>query len=159
MHESLPYWNCMLKLIRTTPENPDFQKLIVLLDANLSVNNGDEDAFFASHNKTDEVKHAIVAYYDGIPAGTGAIKAYAEDKIEIKRMFVLPELRAKGIASEILSELENWARELGFGTAILETGVNQAEAVRLYPKLGYAITEKYAPYQNSEMSVCMRKML
>ncbi|RZJ65260.1 MAG: GNAT family N-acetyltransferase [Flavobacterium sp.] len=148
-----------LKLLRTTPSHPDFQKLIALLDAELSINNGDEDAFFSSHNTTDTVKHAIVAYYDDIPAGTGAIKPYSENQIEVKRMYVPLEFRGKGIASAVVTELENWARELGFPEAILETGVKQVEAVSLYPKLGYQITAKYPPYENSEMSVCMKKSL
>lgn len=148
-----------LSLVRTTPENPDFQDLIALLDSALAINNGNQNYFFASHNKTDTIRNAIVAYLDEIPAATGAIKPYSETKIEIKRMFVHPDFRRNGIASSVLDELENWARELGFREAILETGTKQTEALGLYPKKGYQITPNYPPYENSGMSVCMRKNL
>lgn len=148
-----------LKIVRTTPENPDFQKLISLLNSALAINNGNQNDFFASHNKTDNVRNAIVAYSDGIPVATGAIKPYSEAKIEIKRMFVHPDFRGNGIASCVLDELEDWARELGYHESILETGTKQTEALGLYPKKGYEITPNYPPYENSEMSVCMRKNL
>lgn len=147
------------QLIRTTPQNPDFRELIALLDAELAINDGDEHPFFAQHNKTDNVKHAVVAYWDGVPAGTGAVKRYSGTQAEIKRMFVHPDFRGRGIASAIVKNLEDWARALGFVECLLETGVKQVEAVRLYPKLGYEITQKYPPYENSESSVCMKKPL
>lgn len=56
-------------------------------------------------------------------------------------MYVLPANRRKGIASQLLSELENWAAELAFKKCILETGKKQPEAIALYLKNGYQITD------------------
>lgn len=148
-----------LTLLRTTPKNADFQNLIELLDANLAQNDGDEHPFFASHNKSDAIPYAVVAYVNGQAAGTGALKPYSGTTAEIKRMFVHPDFRSRGIASAIVAELEQWAREVGFIECILETGVKQTQAVRLYPKLGYGVTPNYLPYENSESSICMRKAL
>jgi putative acetyltransferase len=79
--------------------------------------------------------------------------------LEIKRMFVLPEYRGKGIASKILSELERWASELNYIQTILETGINQPEAIALYKKSGHEITKNYGQYIGMENSICMKKIL
>ncbi len=78
--------------------------------------------------------------YDGEEAvGCGALKEYSAAEMEIKRMYVLPNRRGKGIATSLLSELEKWARELKFKKCILETGLKQQEAINLYRKLGIEI--------------------
>jgi len=78
---------------------------------------------------------------------------------EIKRMFVRPERRGRGIARSILSELETWAGELGFLECILETGLKQPEAIELYRKSGYETIPNYGQYEGVENSVCMRKSI
>ena len=72
-------------------------------------------------------------------------------------MFTLPEYRGKGIAKTILTELENWAKEENYTTAILETGHLQYDAIGLYQKMGYVITENFGQYIGVENSVCMSK--
>lgn len=74
-------------------------------------------------------------------------------------MFVKSTERGQGIAYKILSELELWAKESGFTHTILETGDKQHEAIALYQKLCYAITENYGQYSDLETSICMRKEL
>ena len=67
--------------------------------------------------------------------------------------------RGKGVARAIMAELETWARELGFTTAILETGILQPEAIRLYVAAGYERIPNYPPYEYVEESVSFRKVL
>jgi putative acetyltransferase len=74
-------------------------------------------------------------------------------------MFVAEEHRGKGIAIQLLSELEAWAAELKFKNCILETGTNQPEAISLYLKYGYEITDAYGNYIGVENSICMKKEL
>ena len=74
-------------------------------------------------------------------------------------MYVVPEVRRKGIARKILYELENWALELGFTKCILETGKQQPEAIQLYKKHGYSITSNFGFYENVENSVCFEKII
>ncbi len=74
-------------------------------------------------------------------------------------MYVTVEGRRKGIASTISTELEQWATVLNFDKCILETGKQQPEAIALYKKCGYAITENFGFYENVENSVCFEKML
>ena len=74
-------------------------------------------------------------------------------------MYVKPANRGQGIAYTILQELEEWAKELNFPYAILETGTKQPEAINLYKKVGYSVTENYPPYVDMEHSICMKKSL
>lgn len=74
-------------------------------------------------------------------------------------MFVLPEHRGKGIAFQILQELEKWAEELKYSESILETGKKQPEAIALYQKSGYEIITNYGQYENILNSVCMSKSI
>ena len=149
----------MIKIIRTTPENADFQKLIALLDVDIQERDGEDHVFFAQFNKTDNIKNAIVIYDDQIAVGCGAFKFYKEDVAEIKRMYVDPKIRGKGIASKILTELESWAREEKYKSCILETGQKYPEAVALYKKNGFAVTENYGQYEDNEDSICFQKTL
>ncbi len=149
----------MIKIIRTTPENADFQKLIALLDVDIQERDGEDHVFFAQFNKTDNIKNAIVIYDDQIAVGCGAFKFYKEDVAEIKRMYVDPKTRGKGIASKILIELESWAREENYTSCILETGHKYPEAVALYKKNGFAITENYGQYIGVADSICFQKDL
>lgn len=149
----------MISLKRTDSEDNDFMQLVTLLDADLRVRDGDEHEFYAQFNKIDQIRHVIVAYRDEKPVGCGAIKPYDDSTLEIKRMFVLPELRGAGIASQVLNALERWAAELGYEKCILETGVKQPEAIALYTKNNYNRIPNYGQYKNAKSSVCFQKQL
>lgn len=149
----------MLTIKRTTSDNEDFGNLVVELDAYLAVLDGDDHAFYAQFNKTSLLKNALICYENNIAVGIGAYKEYDIDTAEIKRMFTLPEYRGKGIAKAILNELEVWAKEENYSRAILETGYLQKDAIGLYQKLGYTITDNFGQYVGVENSVCMEKNL
>lgn len=148
-----------LTLIRTNSDHPDFRQLVVLLDQDLAIRDGDEHAFYAQFNKVDAIKEAVVAYQNETPVACGAIKPFRETAVEIKRMFVHPDYRKQGIAVKILTELEQWAAELSFTKCVLETGKKQPEAIALYQKVGYHITPNYGQYIGVDNSVCMAKLL
>lgn len=63
----------------------------------------------------------------------------------------------KEIAGQILTALEEWAKELQHTSCILETGKKQPEAIRLYQKSGYNIIPNYGQYAGIDNSVCMKK--
>jgi putative acetyltransferase len=149
----------MLHLVRVTSEDTDFQQLVQLLDRDLAQRDGDEHAFYAQFNKIDLLKHAVVAYAGDEPVGCGAFKEFAAGSVEVKRMFVQPAQRQRGIAQAVLAELEKWASELGYTTCVLETGKKQPEAIALYQRSGYAFTPNYGQYIGVANSVCLRKML
>lgn len=147
----------MIRIIRTNSDNQDFIQLVKHLDADLAVRDGEDHSFYAQFNKIDKIKYVVVAYENDQPVGCGAIKEYAPDTMEIKRMYTTPESRGKGIASKVLRELEVWASELSYGTCILETGRKQPEAIGLYEKNGYQIIPNYGQYAEVENSLCFEK--
>lgn len=149
----------MVQLIRTDSTNADFQALVCLLDQDLSVRDGDEHAYYAQFNKIDHLQHVVVAYQNDEAVGCGAFKSYADNLVEIKRMFVRPALRGQRIAQQVLTELETWAAELKAAGFVLETGKRQPEAIRLYQRCGYEIISNYGQYAGVENSVCMQKLI
>jgi GNAT superfamily N-acetyltransferase len=149
----------MITLKRTNSEDTDFIKLVILLDQDLAIRDGEDHAFYNQFNKTDAIKHVIVFYENDIAVGCGAFREKKEDTVEIKRMYVHPDHRKKGIASSVLAALEIWAKEVGYVYTILETGKNQPEAINLYQKLNYTIIPNYPPYEKIDNSVCMKKTL
>ena len=148
-----------ITLVKTDSSHPDFRALVQLLDAHLEEKDGDEHPFFAQYNTLDPIKHDNVPYQNGTPTGCGSSKKYADNIMEVKRMYVKPEYRGQGIASRILATLEEWAKTLGYSETILETLKSQTSVVAMYQRNGYEIIPNYGQYQGVESSVCMRKYL
>ncbi|WP_405382431.1 GNAT family N-acetyltransferase [Maribacter sp. LLG6340-A2] len=149
----------MCQLLRTNSTNPEFITLVSLLDADLAQRDGKDHSFYAQFNGITHLNHVIVLYQNNTPVACGAIKEYNDTTVEVKRMFVQPEHRGKGYASKVLVALENWSKELGHKSTILETGLRQPEAIALYKKNGYEIIDNYPPYVGIENSVCFKKDL
>jgi GNAT superfamily N-acetyltransferase len=149
----------MNNLKRTNSDDIDFINLVALLDQDLKIRDGEDHTFYNQFNKIDKIKHVIVYYENGIAVGCGAFREKESDAVEIKRMYVKPEYRKRGIAAAVLKELELWAAELNYTYTILETGKKQPEAIALYQKLSYTIIPNYPPYEKMDNSVCMKKTL
>src|ERR1700709_2376309 len=124
-------------LKRTNSADRDFQSLIKQLDADLRLRNGDEMNAYDKHNIIAPIATVVIAYLDNEPLACGCFKKHSETTVEIKRMFVAPPTRGKGVSRKILAELETWANSLGFEYIILETGGRQVEALGLYQRAGY----------------------
>lgn len=147
------------KLVRTDSMHQDFVNLVKLLDSELSIRDGEDHAFYNQFNSISQIKYAIIAYENGIPVGCGAIKEFSPEAMEVKRMFIIPEFRAKGLATFILKGLEQWALDLGYHKCILETGKKQPEAIALYRKNNYTQISNYGQYSGVENSLCFEKNL
>lgn len=148
-----------IEIKKTDSTNLDFQQLVKLLDADLAIRDGDDHDFYHQFNGIDTLKHCLLLFKNEKAVGCGAIKFYDDNTAEVKRMFVLESERGQGFASQLLKELEEWAKDLGFENLILETGVNQPEAIALYKKCGYEIIENYGQYQGIETSLCFTKSI
>lgn len=148
-----------MNLRRTTSRDPEFRALIVRLDRELRGTYGDtvEDTY-AQHNIVD-TETVVVASIDDVAVGCGCFKAFDAETIELKRFFVDPAKRGAGIGRAVIGALEAWAMELGYRTAVLETGVEQARAIALYEATGYARIPNYGPYVDMPLSICLRKTL
>ncbi|RZN82130.1 MAG: GNAT family N-acetyltransferase [Winogradskyella sp.] len=149
----------MFNLIRTTSDNKDFINLVKDLDAYLKVTDGNEHEFYNQFNSLESLSNVVILYKDNAPVGCGAFKKFDESSVEIKRMYVNPNAREKGLGKQILIGLEDWAKEIGFTSCILETGKRQIEAVKFYKKCDYKSIPKYGQYKDMDNSVCFKKEL
>lgn len=148
----------MIALRRTNADHHDFKALVQLLNAELARRDG-ADHPLSRFNNTDKIKYVLMAYDKDIPIACGAIQAYDAQRMEIKRMFVRPENRGKGIAKKILEGLELWTKELSYHRCILLTGSRQPEANRLYAASGYRAMPKYGEAADIIDSRCFEKVL
>ncbi|MFI9203457.1 GNAT family N-acetyltransferase [Streptomyces sp. NPDC053048] len=110
----------------------------------------------------------LIAYdIDGTPLATGGWRSmekneeeYADGDAEVKRMFVVPEARGRGLARRILAALEDDARAAGRTRMVLSTGDKQPEAIALYLSSGYEpVVPKFGMYRFHDGSRCFAKPL
>jgi putative acetyltransferase len=147
-------------LKRTVWDDPDFSYLIHMLDKELWINYPHLQQQYVNKNIINTDASVIVCYDNGLPVGCGCIRQTDKEKtVELKRMYVDPIKRGKGIGSLILNELCKWAKEKGNTTVLLETGIKQTEAIEMYKKYRFEITENYGEYKGNRNSICMRKWL
>lgn len=110
--------------------------------------------------ENNEMLTFYIAYDDnGAVAACGALKHFDETTAEIKRMYVRPEYRGRGISKKILLKLEHHARELHYQRLVLETGLKQPEAMNLYSKFGYTPIKCYGRHSNDTDSRCFEKLI
>jgi GNAT superfamily N-acetyltransferase len=109
----------------------------------------------------DEVREGhggfFIAYTDGQPIGCGAIRRIEPDVAEIKRMYVAPGNRGRGVGGKILAELEAEAHRLDIRRLVLETGPRQPEAIAIYKRAGFAEIPLFGEYVDPRFSYCMAK--
>ncbi len=101
----------------------------------------------------------FVAYAGDRPVGCGAIRRIDSGTAEIKRMYVTPSVRGRGVGHRLLIELEAEARRLGVTRLVLETGERADEAMTLYTRAGFVRIPCFGEYINSPLSLCMAKDL
>lgn len=85
----------------------------------------------------------LVGFLDGEPVAGGGVKTFAPGIGEIKRMYVAPHVRGRGVARRLLAALEDAARRLGHERVRLDTGPKQPHALHLYSSSGYREIANY----------------
>ncbi|MDA8761921.1 GNAT family N-acetyltransferase [Flavobacteriaceae bacterium] len=147
-----------MKIIRTDYLNPAFQELVAELNTDLANRDG-KDHPLSQFNEIIHLKHVVVVYLKNKAVGCGAITKYDLVATEIKRMYVTPAHRGQQLGENILSELENWTKELGLRKCILFMGVNQPEAMKLYLRKNFSVIENYGKLKDIPDSICLAKTL
>ena len=148
----------MLRFIKTDASNQAFKELSGLFDAFLVDIDGDQFDFYSNLNNVF-LEHVLVFYENEIAVGCGGFKINDSNLPELKRMFVHPEYRKKGISNILLTELELWIKELNFKEIVLETSPKLETAIALYKKFGYVQIPNYGIYIGEENSICMKKTI
>ncbi|HEY8226093.1 MAG TPA: GNAT family N-acetyltransferase [Pyrinomonadaceae bacterium] len=101
----------------------------------------------------------FVTRFDGQPAGCGAIKLFGSDYGEVKRMFVRPGYRGKGLGKAMLNRLAEYADRNGIKVLRLETGIYEVEAIGLYEAWGFSRRKPFGDYVEDPLSVYLEKRL
>jgi GNAT superfamily N-acetyltransferase len=101
----------------------------------------------------------LVVRDEGRAVACGGICRFDGTRAELKRMYVVPEARGRGLGRRLLEDLEAQARAFGYTGIVLETGDKQPEAVGLYASSGYERIPCYEPYAERALSMCFEKTL
>jgi len=150
-----------MRFVYTSAVTEDFLKLCQSLDDYLNELAGGEKnrMEYVPLNKTDDIRDVVVAYDGDVPVGGAGFKRFDERSAEVKRMFVKPEYRGKGVAKGILELIEQKAKEAGYERLVLETGGFLTAANQLYKGIGFLVIPNYGSYADMPESVCMEKLL
>ena len=141
------------------PRSPAAGAMIEALCAELTLRYQRPPSPFTMEEAAGVRSVLVVAWLDERPVGCGALRRIDEDTVEVKRMYVVPEARRRGIARRILAELERLAAGFDYRRIILETGTFQPEALALYPAAGYRTTARYGRYVDNPEAHCFAKLL
>ncbi len=101
----------------------------------------------------------LVAEVDGVPAGCGAWRVLAPGVAEIKRVYVEPGFRRRGLARLVVAALEDGVARAGHRSVVLNSGHEQPEALALYAGLGYGPVTGYGIYAGYPNAVFLGKDL
>ena len=148
---------------RSALASQDAVRLIAALDAELTATFPEPGATHFSLTPAQVAARDgafVVAYLDDVAVLCGAVRRLNEATAELKRMYVVPSLRGRGIGRALVEALEHEARLLGVTKVVLETGTRLAPAIRLYEAMGYARIPLYGEYHTSpDTSLCFGKSL
>jgi putative acetyltransferase len=149
--------------IRISIEDPHAEEARELVDelfAELVERYGDDGGgAFQVEDVTGPGSCFLIARQDGRAIGCGALRNLGEGVGEVKRMYVRPAARGRGLGNRILEELERGARLLGYDKLRLETGLPQPEAIRLYERAGYHRIVNYGTYKGDPRTLSFEKEL
>jgi putative acetyltransferase len=147
-------------ITREAPDSPDAVALITELDEVLSPLYPSESRHGLSVARLiNEGVPFFVVRSDGLAAGCGGIKLVGTEYGELKRMYVRPQFRGRGLAKQLVEHLADFARASGVTLLRLETGVHQAEAIGLYERMGFYRIPPFGPYWDDPVSLCYEKRL
>jgi ribosomal protein S18 acetylase RimI-like enzyme len=140
------------------PASPDATALIAELDAHLQPLYPRESQHGFSVQKliTDAVAFFVIRD-DGVAAGCGGIKLFGAEYGEVKRMYVRPAFRGRGLGRLMLDHLTDYARSRGVAIVRLETGIHQHAAIRLYEAYGFRRIPPFPPYTDDPVSRCYER--
>ena len=153
----------ILEIRRSTLASPDAARLIAALNAELTTAFPEPGATHFSLSDAQLVPGDgafLIAYLDDAAVACGAVRRLDQTTAEIKRMYVNPSVRGRGIGRALVEALEREARLVGVTRIVLETGTRLASAIKLYEAMGYARIPLFGEYLSSpDTSLCFGKSL
>jgi len=139
--------------------HPDSERLREQQQAEIAERYGIPDSEPGPKPSAGDITVFFVAYDGDEAVGCGGLRQLDDSHGEIKRMFVLPAHRGSGVSTAVLDRLESEGRARGWDRLVLETGIEQPEAVRFYEREGYHPIPAFGYYVDSQLSLCYEKSL
>jgi GNAT superfamily N-acetyltransferase len=149
----------MLTVAEEDPHGEAATRLMNELCSELSVRYGAPASPFSPVEALAPRAAFVVARLGDVPIGCGALRRIDDTAVEVKRMYVAPSGRRKGVARRILSELERLADSFGYRAIRLETGAESPEAIALYDASEYVRIAPFGRYIGNTRSICFEKKL
>ena len=145
----------------TDGSHPAFRHFYAVTEAYYSriVGGKENRAEFTPFNASAEIPVVLLAFMEGQPVACAGLKRYSDLDAEVKRLWVEPAFRGRGIASALMDQIEEKARSLGYRRVILQTRPIMTDAVALYTKRDYVSIPNYPPYNKLPEAVCYAKSL
>ena len=135
------------------PDTPDARALIDELEAELTPLYPRESRHgYPVEKLIREAVSFFVLRHDGKPAGCGGVQVFGTDYAELKRMYVRPSFRGRGLSRLMLNHLADHARSRGVRTLRLETGIHQHAAIGLYEAAGFQKIPPFGGYKDDPLS-------
>ncbi|MEX2143746.1 MAG: GNAT family N-acetyltransferase [Anaerolineales bacterium] len=148
----------VISIVRERPDHPDARMLIEELSAYLHPLSPPESQHGYSVEKLlDKQVDFFVLRVDGQPAGCGGIEVFGNHYAEIKRMYVCPQFRGRGLGKRILDQLTTQARAHGVPALRLETGSMMLDAIALYENQGFLRIPPFGEYKDDPLSFFFEK--
>ena len=149
-----------IAIARERPDQPDVMRLIEALDAHAIALYPPESNHLLDVAALCEPSVTFLVVRAGDEAvGCGAVLRDLRGWGEIKRMYVRPDQRGRGIGARVLAELETIARAGGLALLRLETGIHNTEALGLYRRAGFVECAAFGDYAPDPLSVFMEKRI
>lgn len=148
-------------IVEVSPDSPDAVQLIAELDEHLQAHpypTQSRHAFSVEKLVRERVTF-FVTRYQGELAGCGGIKIFPKDYGEVKRMWVRPVFRGRGLARAMLNHLAEYAQVREVGLLRLETGIYETEAIGLYERFGFQRRAPFGEYKQDPLSVYFEKQI
>jgi GNAT superfamily N-acetyltransferase len=150
-----------IAITEVAPDSADAVQLIGELDAHLWAHPYPPQSrhAFSIEKMLREGVVFFIAHYAGQLAGCGGIKMFGSEYGEVKRMWVRPVFRGKGLGKALLGRLAEYARGRGAALLRLETGIYQVEAIGLYERFGFQRRAPFGEYVEDPLSVYLEKRI
>ncbi|MGY1764246.1 GNAT family N-acetyltransferase [Geodermatophilus sp. SYSU D00779] len=148
-----------VRLVPAAWDDPDVQRLTAAQQGELRARYEGGQEPGTPPSAADVAVVLVARDADGEAVGCGALRPLGDDVAEIKRMYVVPAARGRGLSKLVLAGLEAAARDRGWTTLRLETGPRQPEAVALYEGAGYRPIAAFGPYVDADDSLFYERVL
>ena len=150
----------MITITQQLPDSPAAIELITELEEHLATRYATEHRHGYSAARLAEENIPFFIIRDGAePAGCSGLLLVGNEYAEVKRMYIRPAFRRRGLARRLLDHLADFARQHGITRMRLETGIHQREAIALYEQYGFGRIPAFGHYPDNDISLCYEKRI